>query len=50
MNTVIVILVLAAALGAMYWLYKSVEKKNRKPVVKPKGPKDGIGDEPKELP
>jgi hypothetical protein len=50
MNTVIVIAVVLAALGAMYWLYKSVEKNNRKPLVKP--PKEGnpVGEEPKELP
>ena len=50
MNTAVVIVVLAIALGAMYLLYKSVQKKNKRPLVKP--PKDGkpVGEEPKELP
>jgi uncharacterized protein YdgA (DUF945 family) len=50
MNTVIVVVVLALALGGMYYLNKSVQKKNERPKTKP--PKDGkpVGDEPKELP
>jgi threonine/homoserine/homoserine lactone efflux protein len=50
MNTAIAVVVVLVALGAMYLLYKSVQKKNETPKEKP--PKDDkpAGDEPKELP
>ena len=51
MNTVIVVLALALALGGMYYLNKSVQKKNERPKTKPpKDAKDLPGDEPKERP
>ena len=51
MNTVLIVVLVVVALGAMYGLSRIVKKKNERPILKDGKPiKDLPGDEPKEKP
>jgi len=51
MNTVVVVVLVVVAVGAMYGLSRLVKKKNERPKTKPpKGDGKPVGPEPKEKP